>query len=310
VRPLLAVGLVGGLLTLLNPNGLDQWLYPLSYLGGPNAGNLLPYIQEWQPPDARRLQHAPFVFTLLTLLGIAMLRPRQDAPAARPPEQTPAPPRATFRIPAAWVPVTGDATLLLGMGLFLLMALQAMRLQPQWGTFWALGMAVALPRLWPALGRDRNQPTAPVRVALNLGLAAGTLALLAVVLLASPRAQTGAQPHLDGFPVEAVAYLAAHPEVAADPLYNPWEWGGYLIYTRWPAQRVFIDGRGDNFRGAVLIDYITTLSGGPDWPGIFARYGIRGALVARDTPLARALAAAGWQQPCCSTGPALLFTQR
>jgi hypothetical protein len=309
LRPLLAVSVVGGLLSLVNPNGLDQWLYPLSYTGGTGVNNLLLYGQDWQPPDPRKLQSLPFVLTLLSLLVLAVLRPRQAAPdAAEAPTLAQGSGRLGHRLRGV-LPVTGDATLLLAMGLFLLMALQALRLLPQWGTVWALGMAGLVPRLWPALGQDRAGQTAPRRGLFHLALAGGTLALLAGALLTAPRAQLGPQPHPTGFPVEAVAYLNAHPEVNTDRFYNPWDWGGYLIATRWPTQRVFIDGRADMYRGAVLNDYVAIQSGGPDWPLVVAKYGLRGALVERGSALARTIAAAGWPQLCCPTGPALLFVR-
>lgn len=309
LRPLLAVSIVGGLLSLLNPNGLDQWLYPLSYTSGGGANNLLLYVQEWQPPDPRKLQTAPLLLTLLVVLVVAVLRPRQAETPPSPPPADSWGRRLADRLLRGPLPVTGDATLLLSMGLFLLMALQAMRLQPQWGTIWALGMAVLLPRLWPALGHDRQGRIAPARGAFHLALAGGALAVLAGALLASPRAQLGAVPHLTGFPVEAVAYLNAHPELNTDHFYNPWDWGGYLIYTRWPTQRVFIDGRGDMYRGAVLNDFVAIRDGGPNWEQAVTKYGLRGALVERGGGLARTLTAAGWPQLCCSTGPALLFVR-
>ena len=160
LRPLLAVGVAGGLLSLLNPNGLDQWLYPLSYTSGGQANNLLLFVQEWQPPDPRKLQTAPLLLTLLTLVGVALLRPRQPEPPAAL-SANPWGRRLGERVLRGPLPVTGDATLLLAMGLFLLMALQAMRLQPQWGTVWAVGMAVCCPGCgprWAATAPGRPRP--------------------------------------------------------------------------------------------------------------------------------------------------------
>jgi hypothetical protein len=310
LRPLLAVSVAGGLVSLLNPNGLDLWLYPLTYAAGGGATNLLLYIQEWQPPDPRKLQTLPFLLTLLSLIAVALLRPRASDPPVAPAPDPPATAwgrRWAEHLLRGPVPVTGDAVLLLGMGLFLLMALQTMRLLSQWGTIWALGMAVLLPRLWTALGRDRQGRTAPARGLFHLALAGGTLALLAGVLLTAPRAQLGPVASLDRFPAEAVAYLNAHPDLQTDHFYNTWEWGGYLLFAHRPDQRVFIDGRGDIYQGTVLNDYVASLSGGPDWPLAVQKYGLQGALVPRGSALARTIAGSGWTQLCCDSGPALLF---
>src|SRR5437762_9618869 len=103
LRPLLAVSVACVLASFVNANGLDSWLFPLSYLGGPQSTNLLPFIQEWQPPDPRQLQTAPFVLTLLTVLIVALLRPRLPEPISENPH-------SAFRIPHLRLPFSGDAT--------------------------------------------------------------------------------------------------------------------------------------------------------------------------------------------------------
>ena len=42
----------------------------------------------------------------------------------------------------------------------------------------------------------------------------------------------------------------------------------------------------------LLVDYVSVISGGPQWRSIFARYNIGSALIERDSPLAAELAAA------------------
>jgi hypothetical protein len=72
------------------------------------------------------------------------------------------------------------------------------------------------------------------------------------------------------FPAGAAAFLTAHPTAA--PLFNTYEYGGYLI---WKGQRVFIDGRA--LSEAVFQDYRTILGAPPDEPArtaMLARYGI------------------------------------
>jgi hypothetical protein len=77
------------------------------------------------------------------------------------------------------------------------------------------------------------------------------------------------------YPAGAAAFLAEHP--IDTPLFNTYEYGGYLI---WKGQRVFIDGRA--LSEAVFQDYRTILGAPPNDParsGLLAKYGI-GAIVA------------------------------
>jgi hypothetical protein len=72
------------------------------------------------------------------------------------------------------------------------------------------------------------------------------------------------------FPAGASAFLAEHPMTA--PLFNTYEYGGYLI---WKGQRVFIDGRA--LSESVFQDYRTILAAPPNEPARAARlakYGI------------------------------------
>ena len=72
------------------------------------------------------------------------------------------------------------------------------------------------------------------------------------------------------FPAGAAAFLTAHPIAA--PLFNTYEYGGYLI---WKGQRVFIDGRA--LSESLFQDYRTILGAPPGAPAraaLLARYGI------------------------------------
>jgi hypothetical protein len=77
------------------------------------------------------------------------------------------------------------------------------------------------------------------------------------------------------YPSGAAAFLADHPIAA--PLFNTYEYGGYLI---WKGQRVFIDGRA--LSELVFQDYRTILGAPPNEPAraaLLAKYGI-GVIVA------------------------------
>jgi hypothetical protein len=97
-----------------------------------------------------------------------------------------------------------------------------------------------------------------------------------------------------GMPVAAVDYLAsARPP---GPLYNPYQWGGYLSWRLYPDYPVFIDGRTDVYDAALFEEYVRLAAGLPDWSQTLERHGIRLMLVEAGSPLAAmARQAADWQ---------------
>ena len=67
------------------------------------------------------------------------------------------------------------------------------------------------------------------------------------------------------------------------------QWGDYLIYSGWPLQKVFIDGRSD-FYGALLgSDYLSLAEGRPGWQSLFQKYDFDAVLIPRTWPLAALL---------------------
>ncbi len=98
------------------------------------------------------------------------------------------------------------------------------------------------------------------------------------------------------FPVRAVEYLRQHP--VPGPMYNTYGYGGYLIGSLGPEQKVFIDGRGDLYEfGGVFSDYLQVASLRPGALVVLRTYGIRSCLLDRSEALATVLAALpDWQQ--------------
>jgi hypothetical protein len=92
------------------------------------------------------------------------------------------------------------------------------------------------------------------------------------------------------YPVAAVNYLNSHH--LPGPMLNEYGWGGYLIYTRGPEHKVFIDGRADIYEySGTLADYrdITQLK--PDTLFLLRKNHIHTCLLRRRTPLRNFLAA-------------------
>jgi hypothetical protein len=86
----------------------------------------------------------------------------------------------------------------------------------------------------------------------------------------------------DQYPVQAIAYLQAHPPTG--PIVNYYLWGGYLNWKD-PNLKVFIDGRADIFEySGVFRDYLSLL-GLEDPNQILDKYKARYVLFPRHEPL-------------------------
>lgn len=113
----------------------------------------------------------------------------------------------------------------------------------------------------------------------------------------------------NSFPVDAVAYMKKNP--VPDPMYNTYGFGGYLIYSRWPEHKVFIDGRADPFeRAGVFTDYVYISELHPGALTILDRYGIKSCLIQGDEYLGSALLASGQWKRVYADRLSALFVRR
>jgi hypothetical protein len=78
------------------------------------------------------------------------------------------------------------------------------------------------------------------------------------------------------YPAGAADFLLAHH--VTEPLFNTYEYGGYLIWRLWPQERVFIDGRA--LSESIFMDYARILynhdsSGGKSAEELLDQYGVQ-----------------------------------
>ncbi len=96
------------------------------------------------------------------------------------------------------------------------------------------------------------------------------------------------------FPVSAAAWLERNPP--SGPMFNDINWGGYLLFRLWPAQRVFIDSQTDFYGEPFTRQYVDILSGSPDWQSELDQFGVGWLLIPPSTALAmEASKAPGWR---------------
>ncbi len=278
VGPLAAVMAASLLAVLLNPNTVRMVPYAYQTV---SIGPLQDFIQEWAAPDFHNLQFHPFLWLLLlTLVAMGLSRRRAD-----------------------WT----DLAL---VGLFGYLGLLAVRhialfalVAPPVLTRHAVAalddLVITNPRLsWLAVLTHTLPPRrVPRRLALLNALllvlvwvGAGSKVAVDLVRLRDP-AVWGA-----GLPLGAAQYLADHD--LPGRMFNTYNWGGYLIWSLYPAKPVFVDGRTDlyAFGGQVLDDYVTVHWTRPGWQQVLDKYGI-GYVVTEGTGLLdRTLSESqGWQ---------------
>jgi hypothetical protein len=257
------LGLVLGLCLLaipLNPYGLQMVTYPFRTIG---IGVLQDFIAEWRPPDFHQLHFHPFIWMVLAVLTTLGLSGR----------------RADFT----------DLTL---VALFTYMSLLA-------GRNIALFALVAAPVVVRygshALEEWRRRLNRPVqaRPPARSGAYMLNWALLTLVIAASSvkisqpiSAATNEKAKADMLPVEAVRFLRT--ERPAGPLFNSYNWGGYLIWEL-PDYPVFVDGRTDLYDDEFLTDYLSIVFAEEGWSKKLDTYGINLVLIEPQSMLGRML---------------------
>lgn len=244
------------LIVPLNPNGVRLFWYPIETL---RSAAMQSYILEWASPNFHRAQYWPFMLIAL----------------------------ATFAV-LAWskCEVRPRDVLLLVVSLYA--GLCSIRMIP-------LFVLIAIPLLCQRLGTWRGtktqvQPTTP-RVLLNSAIVLAMTVFAGVHVVQIIHRQSEAEKQQ--FPSRAVVYLQAH--ALKGPIFNHYDWGGYLIWKLYPAVPVFIDGRADLYGEQLFDQFAETYQFKASWQRRLQDWGISTVLVPRNSALATGLRSApGW----------------
>jgi hypothetical protein len=264
--------LLSALLLVLNPNTARMWTY---YLDTVNIGALQDFIQEWRSPDFHMLALQPMIWLLLALLAAIGLSGRRIDGSD-----------------LALVGLFGYAALLAGrnIGPFALVAAPVLSRH--------IAAILAPGRGWRRLLRPRPAPQPRTNLIfgfVNLYLLA-LVTLLAVVRIRIPLSPSyNEETQRASLPVDAVAWIRGHRPPGE--MFNPYNWGGYLIWALWPDYRVFVDGRTDLYGDGLLHQYLEIQQGRPGTEQALDAFGISFVLTYPDDGLSNALrCAGGWQE--------------
>ena len=269
---LVAWGVAGALLVLINPNGLGMWAIPFQTL---NVGALQSSIPEWASPDFHQISQQPFLWLLMAILGTAGASKRRM-----------------------------DGSDLVGVALFARLSFMARR---NFGPFAMLAAPVLARQLAPLLherwyefalsirrifgnGLDHSVLSRPIPLKTARVINLTILSLLAIAAVGKlslvARPEFVEQASRDLYPVGAIGWLGEnHP---SGPIFNAYDWGGYLLWMldEYP---VFVDGRTDLFGGELLHSYMRAAAGQAGWEAVLSRYTINLVLMQASSGLVKKL---------------------
>jgi hypothetical protein len=269
--------------TFVNPYGATLHAHIWEYLRADWIKNL---VQEFQAPTFRSEGQLQFEALLLIGLVVAGLLLRKQ--------------RIT------------DALLILFLGHS---ALISVRHAPLYAAVAAPLIATELSALWNAWA-DSASKASVIRVLRQLGadLASGfkrTSVWPAVSIVVLATLDAPVQWPRD-FPPEAFPTRMVHENselLQTGRLLTPDQWGDYLIYSFYPRQRVFMDGRSDFYGEKLGTEYLHLLQGAYDWQAILKRHGFTIALLPVDWPLAGLLKLDSSWRVVKDDGRAILFVR-
>jgi hypothetical protein len=91
------------------------------------------------------------------------------------------------------------------------------------------------------------------------------------------------------FPMRAVQFVQANPQMFGGKMFNYIIWGGYLIGTLHPQHLIFISTQQDAYGETLNADFRAIENTGPGWDTLLARYDIGWVIERPDVPLVQQL---------------------
>jgi hypothetical protein len=249
--------------SLINPYGIQLHVHIFEYLRADWIKNI---VQEFQAPTFRnegQLQYEALLLAGLILIGFLLARRRFTE--------------------ALWILFLAHASLI------------SVRHAPIYATVAAPLIACQLSEWWSA-SAARMKKSQAWRILHQLGtdLSPGfrrTSVWPAVFILALAVLDAPLKWPRD-FPSEMFPTAMIHEHaslVSTGRLLTTDQWGDYIIYSFYPLQRVFVDGRSDFYGEALANQYLHLLQGAYDWRAIMDRNGFDVALLPAEWPLSSLL---------------------
>ena len=269
---LIRVSLIALVVLVINPNTYQMYLYPFKTVG---IGALRDYIQEWASPDFHQFHLHPFIWmVLLILAAVGLSRRRIDF--------TDLVLTSFFCYMALWAGRNIALFALVSAPVLMRYGAEAM------GTLREAIRAYGVEQgILGQLGRKQIAPRSWL-TGLNWLILILVLSLCAIKISYPLRPDINLATHEEYLPVKAVQFIRANN--LPGPMFNSYNWGGYLIWHLYPDYPVFIDGRTDLYDDEFIREYVKVTLAKPGWREVLDRYEVNFILIESDSILAAFLA--------------------
>jgi hypothetical protein len=253
IGPLLLMCAICVAVIPLNPHGFRMFTYPFETLSAPAMQN---FIQEWLSPDFHQLRFLPLAVLILATFSALALSPVRPRPGE------------LFALSALTL-----AALRSGRHIPIFAVFAA----PLFAKYFAHWLSTQTNRLITIRSSTTTSPS------IILALLLIILPLFLIVQRIGRFNSNVATYETQKFPLAAVEYI--RKSEAAGPIFNDYDWGGYLIWKLYPERKVFIDGRADVYGDAFIFDYLKVYGGERGWREELDRFGIQTVLVQPNSAL-------------------------
>jgi hypothetical protein len=89
------------------------------------------------------------------------------------------------------------------------------------------------------------------------------------------------------YPIKTVEFLKKNN--LESEIFNPYNWGGFLIWHLYPKYKVFVDSRADLYGQEIITDAVNIERGISNWREILEKYDVKYVLVPKDSGLGKIL---------------------
>ena len=133
-------------------------------------------------------------------------------------------------------------------------------------------LSTARTRGWLGPSQRTSRPPSTGFVLLNWLLLLAVLVAAGVKAYLPLRTEINVEAERNKLPADAIEWI--QEQRPTGPMFNSYNWGGYLIWRLWPDYLVFVDGRTDLFGDELLSQYLQVHFARPGFQKVLDDYGV------------------------------------